>query len=222
MKRIIITGGSDGLGKEFAKLCIAEGIEIVSLSRHKPDYPCVHILTDLADDKAIASAATIIKEKYAEFDALVNCAGLISIQRPNEITYEELEATMKVNSLAPIFLTSQLFDLIKKNEADVINVGSTVGLKAGALSQQAYTTSKWAIRGTSASFEQELAKTKSRVMQFNVGGMNTKFWNKYNGSVIENPDEWMKPEDVAAVMLYALKLPKQLEISDIAITRKKA
>lgn len=33
MKRVILTGASDGLGKEFGKLCIKDGIEVVALCR---------------------------------------------------------------------------------------------------------------------------------------------------------------------------------------------
>ena len=53
------------------------------------------------------------------------------------------------NSIAPMFLTAQLIDLIKQNEADIIKVGSTVVTKQGYYDQIAYTTSKWAIRGIS-------------------------------------------------------------------------
>ena len=128
---------------------------------------------------------------------------------------------MKINSIAPIFLTSQLFDLIKENEADIINVGSTIGIKPGYSNQLAYTTSKWAIRGTSFNLQLELANTKSRVIQLNVGGMNTKMHEKYTGKKIENPNEWMQPEDIANIMLYTLKLPKKIEISELVINRKK-
>ena len=221
MKRIIMTGGSDGLGKAFAKLCVKENIEIVCLSRSKPDYPCIHIETDLAEETSMKNACDQIKKDYFSFDALVNCAGLISVQAPDKITYDELESVMRVNSIAPIYLTSLLFDLIKKNESDVMNVGSTVGTKAYA-NQAAYGTSKWALRGTSLNFQLELAKTRCRVIQFNPGGMVTEFFKKYNGETIKDPSAWMKPEDVAAVMLYTLKLPKQLEVSEILINRKSA
>lgn len=220
MKRIIITGASDGLGKAFAEIAVKNGVEIVSLSRRKPEFDCVHIKTDLTDENSIENACNVIKEKYFDFDALVNCAGLISLQEPNKIDYDELERTIKVNSIAPIFLTSKLFDLIKHNEADILNVGSTVGTKAYA-SQCAYGASKWALRGISQNLQVELAKTKCRVVQFNPGGMNTRFFEKYNGSKLENPNEWMKPNDVAEVMWFILNMPKQLEVSEITINRKK-
>lgn len=38
MKRIIITGASDGLGKELGKLCLENNIEVIAISRTKPDY----------------------------------------------------------------------------------------------------------------------------------------------------------------------------------------
>lgn len=221
MQRIILTGASDGLGKKFAELCIKENIQIVALCRRKPDYICEFIPTDLADEKSIINTCNIIKQNYCKFNALINCAGIPSIQEPNKITYNELDNVIKINSIAPIFLTSQLFDLIKENEADIINVGSTIGLKQGYSNQLAYTTSKWAIRGTSFNLQLELAKTKSRVIQLNVGGMNTKMHEKYTGKKIENPNEWMQPEDIANIMLYTLKLPKNIEISEIVINRKK-
>lgn len=219
MKRIIITGASDGLGKEFGKLAREEGIEIICLSRTKPDYECIYIKTDLSKEESIQNTCQVIKEKYAQFDALINCAGVASKQKPNEIEYQELENLIKVNNIAPIYLISQLFDLIKKNEADIMNVGSTVGTKA-YLEQCAYGTSKWGLRGTSLNLQMELAKTRCRVIQFNPGGMITKFFEKYNGTKIENPGDWMNPKDIAKIMLDILKLPKQVEISEITINRK--
>ncbi len=221
MKRILLTGASDGLGEKFAELCIKNNIEIIALCRTKPNYECEFIPTDLTDENSMINGCNIIKQKFSKFDALINCAGVPGIQEPDKITYAVLDNLMKINSIAPMFLTSQLYDLIKANEADIINVGSTIGLKQGYPNQLAYTTSKWAIRGTSFNLQLELANTKSRVIQLNVGGMNTRMHEKYTGKKIENPKEWMQPEDIAAIMLYILNLPKQIEISEIVINRKK-
>ena len=52
MRNIILTGASDGLGKEFAKRCLKDkDINIIALCRTKPDYQCDFIKTDLTDDK---------------------------------------------------------------------------------------------------------------------------------------------------------------------------
>lgn len=220
MDRIIITGASDGLAKQLALKCLENNIKVLALCRRKPDYECDFIKTDLSTETSIIDACTEIKNKYNKFDALINCAGVISLQKLNEIEYDELKNLMLVNSIAPIFLTSQLMNLIKENHADIINVGSTCGTKAGYEDQLAYTTSKWAIRGTSYNLQVELKKYNSRVIQLNVGGMNTKFHTKYNGKEIEHPEEWMNPSDIADLMMYILKLPKMIEVSEITINRK--
>lgn len=220
MENIILTGASDGLGKEFAKLCIKEGMNIIALCRTMPDYKCDFIKTDLTNEASIINACNKIKEKYKKIDVLVNCAGVPGIEKLNEITYSCLENLMKINSIAPMFLTSQLIDLIKYSEADILNIGSTIGLKQGYENQLAYTTSKWALRGTSYNLQLELKKYNCRVIQINVGGMNTRMHEKYTGKKIENPDEWMNPKDIAEIMLYTIKLPKKVEISEITINRK--
>lgn len=207
-------------GEAFGKLCTQHHINVIALCRTKPNYECNFIKTDLTDQNSIKEACQTIQENEKNFDALINCAGIPSIQKLEEITYQELENLMKVNSIAPMFLVNQLMNLIKENGADILNVGSTVGTKEGYPNQMAYTTSKWAIRGTSYNLQLELKKSNCRVIQFNVGGMNTKMHEKYNGIKIENPDEWMNPTDIANIMLYILNLPKNIEISEIMINRK--
>ena len=220
MKTIILTGASDGLGKKFAQICLKSNIKIVALCRTRPDYECEWIKVDLADEKSITNACNTIKERYKKFDALIHCAGVLGVQKLEEITYDCLDNVMKINSMAPMFMTSQLIGLIKENEADIINVGSTSGTNQGYPDQFAYTTSKWALRGTSYNLQLELKKYKSRVIELNVGGMNTRLHEKSTGKKIENPEEWMNPKDIADLMLYILNLPKNIEVSEITINRK--
>lgn len=222
MKNIILTGASDGLGKEFAQRSLKKdkNTNIIALCRTKPDYECDFISTDLTDQKSIENTCNKIKEKYKKIDALINCAGVPGIQKLEEVTYEVLDDLMKINVLAPIYLTTQLITLIKESEADILNVGSTIGTKAGYTDQIAYTTSKWAMRGTSYNLQLELKKYNCRVIQFNVGGMNTRMHTKWTGKEIEHPEEWMNPSDIAELMLYILNLPKMIEVSEITINRK--
>lgn len=210
MNTVILTGASDGLGKEFAQICLKNNIKIIALCRTKPSYECEWIKVDLVDEKSITNACDMIKEKYNKFDALIHCAGVPGVQKLEEITYDCLDNVMKINSIAPMFMTSQLISLIKENEADIINVGSTIGTKQGYPNQLAYTTSKWALRGTSYNLQLELKKYKSRVIELNVGGMNTRMHAKYTGNEIKNPEEWMNPKDIANLMLYILNLPKNV------------
>jgi len=221
MKNLILTGASDGLGKAFGQLCIKEGINVIALCRRKPDYECTFIETDLTNDSSMINACNLIKEKYNKFDAFVNCAGAMSFGNTKDISLYEEKNVFMVNSIAPIFLISQLYDLIIKNNADILNVVSIMGtLFDVELNSVIYSSTKWALRGASFNLEAEFKDTPCRVITFNPGGMNTNLFKKYDESLADMASEWMKPKDIADIMLYTLNLPKQVEITEINISRK--
>ncbi len=220
MKRIIITGGSDGLGAELGRQCIADGIEVTCISRTAPDYPATHIACDLTDPDAIDKAADLIigVAAAAPLDALVNCAGQMSVQSPGNISYAELEQTFRLNVLAPVYLTSRLFETLAAHRADIVNVGSTVGAKAYTR-QMAYGASKWAMRGVSENWRLELKDRGCRVIQFNPGGFKSRIFEKATG---QKPDltAYMDAKPLAALLLFILKLPKSVEVSELLVNRK--
>lgn len=221
MKKVIILGASDGLGKAISNLCLKENIEVINISRTACDLPgVVNITCDLSIEKDIDNSVNIIKEKYNNFDAIINCAAIVAMEKINKITYPKFERAFKINTIAPLYFLSSLFDNIIKNEADILNVGTTADLKAGFNDQLAYTSTKYGLRGGSYNIALELAKTKSRMIYVHCGGMNTQMHEKDYGKKIEEPTEWMNPDDIANIVLYLLKLPKQIEISEITINRK--
>lgn len=222
LSSLIITGGSDGLGRALGALCVSKNIRVICLSRTAPDYDAIHIKTDLTNPKDIDAAAKKIIDDNIDVDALVNCAGITTVEKANDISYDALEKTLGVNLLAPIYLTSKLFDHIVKNEADIMNVGSTVGTKAYA-EQCAYGASKWGIRGASLNFAIELKNTPCRVIQLNTGGFFSNFMQKATTQNIDTESwsgSWMKPEDIAAFIIQILSLPKNMEVSEITLNRK--
>jgi 3-oxoacyl-[acyl-carrier protein] reductase len=217
MKKIILTGASDGLGKAFGMLCISKGISIVSLGRSKPSYSSVHIPIDLTQQDSINSAIEQIENEHSDFDVLVNCAGIHSAQPQGEIVFEDLEKLYATNILGPIYLTSRLIPLIKKNNADILNIGSSAGTK-GMENLGAYSSSKWALRGVSANLQAELKNTPCRVIQLNPGGFKSDIYKKSNQDI--DTSKYMNPEDIAKIMLFTLELPKSVEISEAMINRK--
>lgn len=221
MKRVILTGANDGLGKAFGKLCVSNNIEVVAIGRHCPDYKCEFIECDLRDDDKIEAVVKEIKNKYLEFDAFINCAGAMSLGKLSDITLSEAKDVFMVNSIAPIYLVSKLHDVIVKNKADILNVVSIMAtLFDVELDSVLYTSSKWGLKGASYNLEAEFRDTPTRVITFNPGGMNTNLFRKYDKNLEGMADDWMNPEKIADIMLYTLHLPKQIEVNEITITRK--
>ena len=223
MKKVIILGASDGLGKAIAGLCTKENIKVINISRTPCDIKeVVNIPCDLSNQEDIDNAIAIITKEHSDFNAIINCAAIVALEKINNITYSKFEKAFKVNTIAPLYFMSALYDTLVSNEADILNIGTTASapIRAGFNDQLAYTTTKYGLRGGSYNFGLELKSTKSRVIHVNLGGMNTKMHEKDYGLKVEDPDAWMNPADIADVVLYLLNLPKQIEISEITINRK--
>ena len=219
MKKALITGVSDGLGYEIAKLFIKSNIEVIGISRTVPDLDINHIKLDLTNISELDAGINIIQKNYSDFDILINCAGVMDVIELENLDILRTENLFKVNILSPLILTSKLIPLIKKNEADIVNVSSTVGLKAYE-KQLAYGSSKWALRGMTKNLQLELKKTKCRVIGFNPGGFKSKIFEKATGIKTELGDDWMEPSELAKLVLQVLQLPKNMEVSEITINRK--
>jgi len=211
------------LGKALAELCVKQKMRVVNISRSACTVKGVeNISCDLANESDLENAVATIKSKYADFSVLVNNAAIVGYSKINEIEYKKFENAWKVNAIAPLFLISKLYDLIVKNEADIINVGTTHSQHAspGAESQLAYCASKHGLRGGSHNIAMELKKTKSRMIHVHMGGFQSKMHEKDYGNIMTDPENWMKPSEVAEILLYVVNLPKQIEISEITIARK--
>jgi short-subunit dehydrogenase len=216
---IVITGASDGLGYELAKKYLEKNQTVLGLSRTKPDLAITHIATDLTAVDSIEAAAQAILAEDEKLEALINCAGVLSLEEANDLSATELERVFKINVTAPLLLTSRLMDRLQSDGGDIVNVASTVGTK-GYANQVAYGSSKWAMRGFSQNLQVELKGTNSRVISFCPGGFRSKLFEKVTDKSLADPENWMDPKDLAQFMIQILELPKNMEVSEVIINRK--
>ncbi len=217
---VVITGASDGLGLELARMYRAVGTMVVNVSRRKSAHADKNFLHDLSDSNEMAAAAQEILQLSEPLEALINNAGVMTIEGLGEITEAETERLMAINVKAPILLVSQLMERIKRDGTDIVNVSSTMGVRSKR-DNILYGASKWALRGFSANLQEELKATPSRVISFCPGGFTTDIFTKAAG--YDNAGKkgaMMAPADVALCLKQLLDLPKNMEVSEIIITRK--
>lgn len=218
---IIITGASDGLGKQIAEEFVKNGKKVVNISRNFCQVASINLIYDLSK---LSEVQKIIQEILAiddPIEAVICNAGVYSENLIGKITLEEVDRVMSTNVESMILLISGLIERIKKDEADVLSVVSTAGTW-GNPNHSVYAASKWAQRGFTQSLQNELKNSKSRVIGFCPGGMQTKLFEKNSGSdPTKDGTSWMDPVDVAKLIVYLLNLPKNIEVSEIIVNRKK-
>lgn len=137
-KIILITGASDGVGKQTAITLAKQGHTLIIHGRNKAKTKAsydeiiassgnhnVEMYTaDFLLLASVKSFAEEIKGKYERIDVLINNAGA-QFTDTREVTNEGHEKTMVINVFAPMLLTFLLMDLLKKSEsARVVTVAS--------------------------------------------------------------------------------------------------
>lgn len=217
MKTYLITWVSEGLWYCLAKQIISMWDRVIWLSRNKPDLDIIHIKCDLAKEEEILMATDKIKD-LGEINFIINWAGVFSVDKIEEIDYKNMERVFKINSLAPIFLVSKMFEIIEKYKTDIVNISSTVANK-WYIDQDIYTATKAWISGFTKTLQHRFKGKENRVIWFNPGWFKSNIFEK---ATWIKPDltNFMNPEDIAKFLLQILDLPKNMEISDITINRK--
>lgn len=185
-KVIIITGGSDGLGKSIAERLVQnEENEIIILSNQEDKLIDTAIeinsnyqLCDVTDSKSVETAVQVILSKYGKIDVLINNAGVWLAGDLTECNYDVISNCIDVNTKGPIYMTKAVLPSMYKNKKGlIINVCSQASFDSDDFST-VYNASKWAMRGFNRSIQKDLSKKGIKVTGFYPGFMQTNIFKK--------------------------------------------
>jgi NAD(P)-dependent dehydrogenase (short-subunit alcohol dehydrogenase family) len=138
-KIVLVTGSTDGIGKETAMQLAQLGATVLVHGRDAErcqttrdeirqatgNFNVDFFVANLSSQKQVRQLATDIQSRYDRLHVLVNNAGIIVSRR--QLTEDHLEMTFAVNHLAPFLLTHLLLDLLKKSApARIVTVSSMV------------------------------------------------------------------------------------------------
>lgn len=163
-KVVIITGGSNGIGKQAAIEFAQKGAKVLITGRRAAALEQVALLhqniSAVVADSADASSATLIVdtaiEKWGQIDVLVNNAGAGANANLEEMTEQGIADIFAINVIATSLLTKTCLPYLKATKGSIINVSSTIGhMPAAGLSH--YGASKAAVDYLTKSWALELA-----------------------------------------------------------------
>ncbi|WP_282035814.1 SDR family NAD(P)-dependent oxidoreductase [Saccharicrinis aurantiacus] len=132
-KTILVTGSTDGIGLETARMLVLKGYRVLLHGRNAVKLVQVEkmlvaeggvvesYLADLSNLSEVNNLAREVIKRHQKLDALVNNAGVLKI--PSPITPEGMDKRFLVNSVAPYLLTKLLLPLLG-NKGRVVNVSS--------------------------------------------------------------------------------------------------
>ena len=136
-KHILITGSTDGIGKDLAKRLAKEGHYVYihgrnltklndTISELKSDLGNIHLkgfIADFSDVNSVKNMASQIKSEHITLDILINNAGVYN--SPIKLNNSGIDLRFAVNYLAPVVLTEKLLPLMNKEGGSrIINLSS--------------------------------------------------------------------------------------------------
>ncbi|MBU0460463.1 MAG: SDR family oxidoreductase [Nanoarchaeota archaeon] len=218
MKKAIITGGSSGLGHEIVLKLLEKSVKVINLSRTPSKLDVINIKTNLNKDEDIIKAINTIKKNHQDIDLLILNSGMMRRRFISETTLNEVNEQFAVNVTGAIKLVESLINLIKKNKGDIVIIGSTSSFKT-APEHSIYSSAKHALLSYIESLQLELKKEDVRIIGFHPGGFKSKFHIKAKSDLKQ--EDLMDPQYLAQLIITALELPRNMQISKIIVDRKK-
>lgn len=182
--KILVTGGSLGIGKETARQLIQKGAKVVITGRNREriesaakEIGAIAQVFDMQDTDAIADHARKSVELLGGLDAVVNNAGIGYRRSLEEFTLADFHEVYTTNVFSLALLTQELVKTFKdQNYGNIVNIASTAALK-GYPGGSVYSSSKFALRGMTQCWQAELRKYNVRVSLINPSEVTTAFAN---------------------------------------------
>jgi len=158
---ILITGTSRGIGKFLAQYYVDKGFMVAGCSRKKPEWTSTgayeHFILDVSDERAVVNMIHSIQKKFGRLDALINNAGIASM---NPILLTSVESVRKIydtNVLGTFLLCREAAKLMRKrNYGRIVNF-TTVAVPLRVEGEAIYASSKAAVLNLSQILAYELA-----------------------------------------------------------------
>jgi NAD(P)-dependent dehydrogenase (short-subunit alcohol dehydrogenase family) len=171
-KTVLITGGSEGIGREVAENCAKAGAKVIVVARTKSKLDAaveemcsaggdvVGYSCDLTDLDACDNMIDDVIKDHDFVDILINNAGR-SIRRSLSLTYDrfhDFERVMQINYFSAIRLSMKLLPLMaERKTGQIVNISSIAALSKGSPRFSSYMASKCALDAWAESANLEYA-----------------------------------------------------------------
>ena len=205
MLRILVTGGTSGIGAALVRESLRAGHTVFTTGRDARRLAeFVESCSALGNVVGAAADAGDWEQTHgAVANAGFSAPGDLADGDPGR--WRDMVLT---NVYGPAILAKAALPELTANRGHFVLMGSTAGRKVypGIL----YTATKWAVTGYAESLRQQLVGTGVRVLHIAPGHVDTPLWK-------EAPDAAIAPEAVAGAFLWALSQPAGVDVSEVAI-----
>ncbi len=232
----LVTGASSGIGEGTA-LALAAAGAVVAVSARRADRlqalvqrieaaggTAIALPGDLTDEAVARGVVAETVRRLGRLDILVNSAGIIQPGRVENADAAQWRRALEVNLLATLHTCSAAVGPMRaQGGGDIINISATAGRRAVS-PYGPHAASKFGLAALTENLRQEVGAQGIRVCVLEPGATTTEV-----SETIADPSDRqlvhehvnkvgaMKPEDVAAAVVFILSLPARANVSGMLI-----
>jgi NAD(P)-dependent dehydrogenase (short-subunit alcohol dehydrogenase family) len=225
-KIALVTGASRGIGRAVSELFARHGATVILTARGAPQLneaaaairdaggQAVPIPGNITDASFVERLFSDLRARFGRLDILVNNAGVAPFAPAEDLPCDDLRSCLELNVIAAFTCMQHAIRLMKETggTGKIINIGSVRSHWTEAGDAGAYNVSKFGLR----------AMTESIARQLHGSGLNIAVGMVCPGVVdttLTNPSceprpGWLRPETVAAAILYAVTAPPEVNVFD--------
>jgi NADP-dependent 3-hydroxy acid dehydrogenase YdfG len=231
-KRIVVTGGTTGIGKAIADVLVSLGGRVLIFGRDHEDFKnaVADIKQQFPESEVYGTPADVSKKEDIErileivdtelggIDILVNNAALSASGITGE-AYEDYKYVIDTNITGYLAFAQEAAARMKEQKSGhIINIGS-MSAESRTPESTVYVATKTAIRGFSASLRKELNPLGIKVSLIEPGAVTS---DMQPGSKEEHKEkidkmEMLEAYDIAMSTLFCLSQPKRCDIVSMQI-----
>lgn len=224
-KVVVVTGGTDGIGKAMVDLLLSKGAKVATCGRNHdklyslqaeyPSYPLHVFVADVSNENDCRNFIGSAIEAFGGIDILVNNAGISMRALLKDLNTEVLHKVMDVNFFGAVYCTKYALDSIISRKGSIVGVSSIAGYR-GLPGRSGYSASKFALQGWLESIRTELMSSGVHVMWVCPGFTTSNIRNaaldangKAQGETPLDESSLMSAEECAKHILKAIRKKKR-------------
>jgi short-subunit dehydrogenase len=216
-KVVIVTGGTDGIGRALVDTLIEKGANVATCGRNQDklydlqmEFPGKTLHTLVADVSSREDCEKLIQttvDTFGGIDMVINNAGVSMRALVEDLDISVIEKVMNINFYGAVYCTKLALPYIKERKGTIVGVSSIAGYR-GLPGRSGYSASKFALQGWLEALRTELLESGVNVMWvcpgFTSSNIRNAALNKKGDQQGESPMDESKMMTSAACAAHIL------------------
>jgi 3-oxoacyl-[acyl-carrier protein] reductase len=222
--RALVTGGSDGIGLAIGQALVEKGARVALMARRSDrvaaaakEIGALGITGDVSKPGDAAAAVARAVQEFGGLDILINNAGSGTFGPLTELKLEDFERTFATNVTGAMLMARAAAPhMIRQASGNIMNIASTAGLK-GFANGTTYCATKFALRGMTECWREELRRHNIRVTLVNPSEVQTNFGVAAGGQARQYNAKKLRAEEIARAIVGALQIDDRGFIPEFSV-----